>query len=422
MSIGSLIVPPRRSLTAALAALTAVAGCTCAPRTRPDETKHVLGTQPRVRDIRVQLTTDQPILQVRVAGPYRLLVAGRVVDRRGSSDFVAVQPHGNRLRIGERTLSAASVDIVPDRSGDLYWRTRAETGWGPTRRLPGSLRLTADSGGVTAINVVDLETYLVGVVAAELYPDFHREAFRAGAVTARTYALVQMSERANDEYDVSASESSQVYVGIPDGPGGRAAAAAVRDTRGVVCTWPSPRGERIFSTYYSACCGGVTQSAAYWGSALDIAPLTGGIRCDYCRIAPAQAYRWKPVRVTKAEIMSRLIARDSEYRSLGRLRSVVPIERTPGARLQRLRLTGTSGKVKAIRAEDFRLAVGSRVMRSTNCRIEDAGDSLVFADGKGFGHGVGLCQWGMQGQALAGRRAGQILEFYYPNTHLTRAY
>ena len=245
MLIGSLIVPPRRALPAALAALAIVAGCTCAARTRPDDTKHGLGTPPRVRDIRVLLTTNQPILQIRVAGPYRLLAAGRVIDSRPSSDFVAVQPQGGGLRIGQRILSAASVDILPDRAGDLYWRTRTETGWGPTRRLPGSLRLTADSGGLTAINIVDLETYLVGVVAAELYPDFHREAFRAGAVTARTYALVQMSERTNDDYDVTASESSQVYIGIPDGPGGRAAAAAVRDTRGVVCTWRSPRGERF---------------------------------------------------------------------------------------------------------------------------------------------------------------------------------
>ena len=422
MSIGRLILPPRRSMTAALAALAVVAGCTCASRTRPDDSKQGAGATRSVRAIRVRLTTDQPMLQIRVAGPYGMLVAGRAIESRASHDFVTVKPQGSGLRIGERTLSAASVEIRPDRAGDLSWRTRSETGWGPTRRLPGSLRLTVDSGGLTAINVVDLETYLVGVVAAELYPDFHREAFRAGAVTARTYALVQMSERTNDAYDVTASESSQVYIGIPDGPGGKAAAAAVRDTRGVVCTWRSPRGERIFSTYYSACCGGVTQSAAYWGQALDIAPLVGGIRCDYCRIAPAQAYRWKPVRMSKADIMSRLVARDSQYRILGHLRSVVPIERTPGARLQRLRLTGTNGSVKEIRAEDFRLAVGSRVLRSTNCRIEDAGDSVVFADGKGFGHGVGLCQWGMQGQALAGRRAGQILAFYYPGTHLTRAY
>jgi stage II sporulation protein D len=61
-------------------------------------------------------------------------------------------------------------------------------------------------------------------------------------------------------------------------------------------------------------------------------------------------------------------------------------------------------------------------MRSSDCTIVNRPDDIQFTDGRGFGHGVGLCQWGMQGQALLGRKAGQILKFYYPGVHLTRAY
>jgi stage II sporulation protein D len=62
------------------------------------------------------------------------------------------------------------------------------------------------------------------------------------------------------------------------------------------------------------------------------------------------------------------------------------------------------------------------VIRSTDCHLRIEGDTLILQDGKGFGHGMGLCQWGMEGQARLGRTAAQILRYYYPESHLTRAY
>jgi stage II sporulation protein D len=61
-------------------------------------------------------------------------------------------------------------------------------------------------------------------------------------------------------------------------------------------------------------------------------------------------------------------------------------------------------------------------IRSTHFRVRIEGQEMIFEDGRGFGHGLGLCQWGMEGQAREGRTAGQILRYYYPGAQLTRAY
>ena len=93
-----------------------------------------------------------------------------------------------------------------------------------------------------------------------------------------------------------------------------------------------------------------------------------------------------------------------------------------------LKLTGGNGKTMDIRAESLRLALlfyrigRPPKLRSMNCRIEDRGDTIVFSDGRGFGHSVGLCQWGAQAKAAAGWTGEQILDFYYPGAKRFRVY
>jgi stage II sporulation protein D len=73
-------------------------------------------------------------------------------------------------------------------------------------------------------------------------------------------------------------------------------------------------------------------------------------------------------------------------------------------------------------AERFRQAIGASLMRSTDCSIKVTGGSVIFENGRGFGHGLGLCQWGMQGMAIAGKQAGEILRHYYPGVRLARVH
>jgi stage II sporulation protein D len=259
-------------------------------------------------------------------------------------------------------------------------------------------------------------------VANEVWPTFDAEAFRAQAIVARSFVLYQMSRRPNAPFDVSATQGSQVYRGIRPDAVGRRAVEAAEYTRGIVCTWRDRDEDRLFCAYYSAACGGMSQSAALLGPEGDAPPLRGGVKCDNCKIAPGDAYRWGPVRLAADEVLSRLIERYPDLASLGGITAITPLEQTPSGRLISLRITGENGANHDMLAERFRLAVGPTVIRSTDCRIRVKDGEMIFENGKGYGHGLGLCQWGMQGLAQAGKHAPEILRFYYPDAKLTRAY
>ncbi len=376
-----------------------------------------------VRDIRVLIASESGPLRVRVGGPFSLRdAANRPVSAGAAGKWLHIDGAG-RLAVDGRAVGGDRVEIVPGGRARFELSRRTNGSWSPAARYPGRLTIYRRSDGtLVAVNSVDVDTYVAGVLTRELYPDFHREAYRAQAVAARTYALHQMAEQAHRLYDVAATEASQVYGGLAEGRSAARAVEAVQYTRGMVCTWTAPEGERIFCTYYSSACGGRSQDVADVKGLQSIRPLAGGVKCDYCRIARGNVYRWGPVQVPKPETYNRLVARYPAWADLGGLRAVEIAARTRFGRLGRIRLIGATGRTHDLRAEDFRLAVGSRTMRSTDCRLVDDGNRITLADGRGFGHGMGLCQWGAQGQALAGRSAAQILKFYYPGAHLTRAY
>jgi len=376
-----------------------------------------------VRDVRVLLAAGTEPVRFHVDGPYTIRTArGESTAQSGRGDWTEVAAGGG-LHVGGRLVDEERVEIIPGRGETFELARRKEGQWSPAGRYGGRLTLLARPGGrVLAINSVDVDTYVAGVLTRELYPDFHPEAYRAQAVAARTYALYEMSQKAGREYDVTATEASQVYGGLAQGRSARRAIEAVRYTRGIVCTWSSAGGERLFCTYYSSACGGGTQDVAAVKPVQSIPPLAGGVRCNYCRIARGEAYRWGPVRLGKEDVTRKLVARYPELSELGALGTIEVSRRSPDGRPTRIRLVGVGGRAQEMVAENFRLAVGSRTMRSTHCRIEDAGEEIVLSDGRGFGHGMGLCQWGMEGQARGGRKAAEILKFYYPGAHLTRAY
>lgn len=376
-----------------------------------------------VRDIRVLIASGTQAARFAVNGPYTIRTGGgTAIERPRPGGWTEVTGQGG-LHLGGRLVDHQRAQITPARGATFELSQRKDGKWTPASRYAGRLTFLLQPGGrLLAINSVDLDTYVAGVLTHELYPDFHPEAYRAQAVAARTYALYQMSRMANRHYDLTATEAAQVYGGLAQGRSARRAIEAVRYTRGIVCTWTSPAGERVFCTYYSSACGGMSQNVANCKPVPSIPPLAGGVRCNYCRIARGQAYRWGPVRFPKRAVTDRLLARYPPLAELGTVRKIEVAKRTRHGRPASIRLVGSTGRTKELIAEDFRLALGSRTMRSTDCRIRDAGDEIILSDGRGFGHGIGLCQWGMQGQALAGHQAGQILKFYYPGAHLTRAY
>ena len=423
----------RTSRVALVLTLLALLGC----ETVQAESRSPPGPVPKIRDVRVLLGAAVDRVRLRADGPVTLS-NGRTLRPRPSAptpvsvgvnddylaeDGVIAWHKGGKVCIGDELSPAPRVTLRPA-EGDAIRLSLDRAGqWSAEVAYPGLIHLTAgDAGGIEVVNELDLERYVGCVVANEVWPTFDAEAFRAQAIVSRSFVLYQMSRRPNAPFDVSATQGSQVYRGIRDDAVGRRAVEAAEYTRGIVCTWRDRDEDRLFCTYYSAACGGVSQSAALLGPEGDVPPLRGGVKCDYCKIAPADAYRWGPVRLPVAEVLAHLIERYPDLASLGGISAITPLEQTPSGRLITLRITGQNGANHDMLAERFRLAIGPTVIRSTDCRIRVKDGEMIFENGKGYGHGLGLCQWGMQGLAQSGKHAAEILRFYYPDAKLTRAY
>jgi stage II sporulation protein D len=345
---------------------------------------------------------------------------GQRLGEYGPTPRLTVQFVNDRIELVEleREFAEQSIELVPHGLKPVYLGTAKGT-----RQFRGVLRLIREASAAgSLVNVVGIEDYLVSVVSAEMPADFHEQALRAQAIAARTYALyAQQSGGGRRDWDVLATEGSQMYVGVDVPKRAQPAERAVRGTRGLVCTWASPDGERIFCTFYSSTCGGSSQDASPVRNQPPIPPLAGGVACDYCRKSPN--YRWGPLRISKAMILQRLRDKYPAFRALDDVATMEVVDRTRQARPVRFALSDGEHRAEII-AENFRLVVdpSGRELKSTFFEPVVEEDAIVFLDGRGFGHGMGMCQYGADGLARTGQTAQQILAFYYPASHVTRAY
>lgn len=274
------------------------------------------------------------------------------------------------------------------------------------RTYRGEFSRSADG---SVVNVVALDDYLYSVVPREMSPAWPAAALQTQAVCARTFVLGRLDpQRA---YDVVASAVDQVYDGVgAESPAGR---AAVDATAGTIVRY----GSALADVAYSSCCGGRTEAASdAWGGAP--LPYLGGVACPYCTASPE--YRWS------SDIGFDAIADAFAERlePFGALHDVRMGPRDASGRVRSVSLVTASGSFD-VRASDFRFAVGPQLVRSllvfasrVDGPVEPATAAVLHVDGGGSGHGVGLCQWGARGLAIAGGNVAQTTSFYFPGTTL----
>jgi stage II sporulation protein D len=368
--------------------------------------------------IRVKIGDDAPSVRVAVGGPWRLVGADGDLAKGETLAWTPVRAAGQGVAVGSLATADGPVELHAADADPVY----VDLPGRKKRGYRGYLRLEAATGGrVRVVNVVSMEAYLAGVLADEMYDSWHLEAFKAQAVAARTYALRRRNARQRYAFDVYDTPMSQVYGGV--GAETKTAWEAVRTTWGVVATCEGGGRRVLLPTFYHSTCGGdtVPSGTVFGGSTPP--PLRGGTGCTYCR--NSHRYRWKnEVVLTKAEIGEAVRRSTSPALSgLGVIDRVEVAERTgDGGRAQRIRLVDTAGRSVLMRASDWRIRVGASKVPSTWFRIEDRGDAIALTDGRGFGHGVGLCQFGAQFLATHGQTGEQILRYYYPGVDLVRAY
>ncbi len=332
---------------------------------------------------------------------------------------VKVKLTNSQITIATKIFPSRQLDILPD---DPYIFSLNG------KEYRGNLRLSLnpDSNSFDVINLVPLEPYLAGVVGAEMPSYWEPAALRAQAIAARTYALyIKKRFGSRRDWDVKKTQAHQAYHGV------FAESAQVWDavnrTIGQVLTCRQQDNTySIFPTYYSSACGGHTENSAnVFGDSF--APLVG-VDCPFCKhIAKPTFFNWPEVQFTKKDLTKKLQQKYPKLKDLGQIKEIA-IERSSDyddfSRLTFLKLIGSNGKFDFLRAEDFRLAMdrSGRKIKSTIFKIVDRGDKWAFRAGRGFGHGVGMCQCGSQEMARQSEDAEDILKHYYPNSRIRNVY
>lgn len=293
------------------------------------------------------------------------------------------------------------------------------------------------------IAILPMERYLVGVLAGELYASWEPAAYEAQAIAARSYALHERrrSRAAGRRYDIEGSALDQVFAGAVEN---RTARDAVRATRGMVLL-DGPGTARALGTagvlraYYSSTCGGRGADAAgIWPvtpeTRFNLAePLNAEPRDCPCDASPL--YRWerrRGVDELRARLRSWGRATGHGVMLIGRPVSIRRTAENAAGRPERYEIRDADGREHSLTAEELRVGLNARApdlepigrdrrVPSGDLGAEIRGDEIVL-DGRGFGHGVGLCQFGAQGYALRGVEPRDMLERFYPGSSIATLY
>lgn len=281
--------------------------------------------------------------------------------------------------------------------------------------VPDRLSFLPSRTGSDLVASMDIEEYLQGVLPAEMPKSWPLEALKAQAVAARSFALYKMSLRRDADYDVESDVMDQVFQNPLHSAGTLQtnAAEAVRETRGIVLL---DRAGQYLAAYFHADCGGHTEEAPeVWAGAAK----SGTVKDDACPLNPIASWR---VELQASEIAEKIRGIAMAPHPDARIAKLEVADRNRSGRVSHLKLSWSDGSSALISAPEFRMAMGHEKIKSTNFemnldRKEGNVESVVFK-GRGFGHGVGLCQWGSKHLALQGAFYSEILQHYYPRAIL----
>ena len=395
----------------------------------PDEPPTVLhtpvhgGTDVGEQTIRVMLSNDGEV--ARVSSPSAFVFTemhGSLAARAARDQVWRIEHDGHRVRA-----------IRPDGVGTI-WSDGPLVARAPEMALlsiggrpyRGDVAFYGGDSGLVVVNIVRIDDYLRGVVPLEMGDRAPAEsaAVQAQAVTARSYAYAHLDASAR-QYDLTGGVLDQVYGGVAvETP---VASEAVESTRTLVLKYA---GRVVSAPYHSTCGGSTAASSEVWHTADEpylqrVSDRIPGTSRYYCDASPR--FRW--TRTIESPVLDAALSRYlSAYATVpghqpGIAQGVTIGSHTPSGRVGTVTITTSRGNF-VLRGNDIRFvlrAPGGEILNSTFFTVEttlapDGSLARVTLHGMGYGHGVGMCQWGAIGRARAGQDVRTILRTYYPGT------
>jgi stage II sporulation protein D len=270
-------------------------------------------------------------------------------------------------------------------------------------------------GGVATVRDVPLEEYVAATALSEFAPAAGdatavEAMFEVQTIVARTYAESHRGRHQREGFDLCSTTHCQIYEPgrLATSRWASAAREAAARTTGQILTYDGAPADAV----YHADCGGFTSAAAdVWGGAG--LPYLRAARDDGEARNAHAAWQY----AVDAEPLRLALDGNPRTRVAGRIASIVVLARDGSGRAERVRLHGdTDVEVRGGELRDvLTAAFGPRSIRSTLFSVATSGRQFVFS-GRGFGHGVGLCQVGAFARVTAGDAPRAVLQRYYPGT------
>ncbi len=292
----------------------------------------------------------------------------------------------------------------------------------------GLMKVLPNGKNIELINIVYIEDYLKGVVPPELgkRSDDEIEAVKAQAVAARTYAMAHLQQYAGEQYDMKSSIIDQVYEGYNVEL--NIVNRAIEATTGEVIFYQ----DKYVNAYYHSTCGGMTDDINAVWDRKEVPYLKAVIDDEAC--SWSKYFRWQEV-FSEKQLRGRIEQYLSSDRGrdlrIGKIKDIVIGERTPGGRIYKL-IIKTDNDSFRFQKDRIRWVIGRTsnpelILPSDNFNVEITRDNKgyvtkVIFQGRGYGHGVGMCQCGAIGMARQGVIYDSILTHYYTGIDLRKLY
>lgn len=414
--------------------------------------------------MRIGLWTNQP--NVLISGNVDFEVVngdtGEVVQVYPAQQKVSFSTQVGAITINGKPIAARNVEVLLRAQGDEQYIEVNK------RRYRGVIKIhrTTGKAGLTVVNVLPIEQYLYGIIAREISPEWPMEAVKAQAVAARTYALYNLNKHGEDGFDLCSSTDCQVY-------GGREsenprATHAVDETRGQVVVYKG----KLIATYFYSSAGGYTENSEnVWGSAQ---PYLQAVP-DFDQQSPHFKWQKEISSLELENIFDRAGYHIGSLQAIELSRLTAPpvqaVDRGVSGRVKMARIIGTTGSVEltgaklrsllSLNSTLFDVSIIVPVQKSFDVKITDSyGDretkqvdinvppreekvlvtdkpnirrfsgrstDTVLISGYGWGHGVGLSQWGAKAMAEKAPQGDtayfkQILKHYYRGVDIQKIY